>query len=259
MSAKISVLTFNLRVINDKDGINVFHNRKQRIKETIDIINPDLIGFQEVNDEMREWVKAILSDRYETVGCGRNSDYRGECVLTAFKRNMFEAISYETFWLSSTPNIPGTKYLGTDQSRCPRICTVVDLKHIEATKVFSFYNTHLDHVGSVARMLGAMQIMQKISLSDKPFVLTGDMNALPQTPEINVFTTAIDGRVIKDLTEDIYYTFHKFGEANPPKKIDYIFTDLQAEKSDCRKIEDDGVEGIYISDHNPVYAEIIVD
>jgi endonuclease/exonuclease/phosphatase family metal-dependent hydrolase len=259
MSIKISVLTFNSRVVSETDGVNIFYNRKQRIMDTINDCDPDLIGFQEVNDEMREWLKDSLSSKYETAGCGRNKDYKGECVLIAYKKNTFEAISSETFWLSSSPTLPGSNFAGTDQSRCPRICTVVDLKHVNATEVFSFYNTHLDHKGAVARLLGAVQIMQRISMSDKKFIITGDMNAKPQTPEINVFTSQIGGRQIKDLTEDIGSTYHGFGKAKESVKIDYIFTDLEADKGECVKIEDNSVDGIYISDHNPVMAKITLE
>ncbi len=259
MSTEISVLTFNLRVVNEGDGINVFYNRKERITDTIKDCDPDLIGFQEVNDEMREWLKASLAETYEIIGCGRNKDYRGECVLIAYKRNIFEAISSETFWLSSSPTLPGSNFAGTDQSKCPRICTVVNLKHINATEVFSFYNTHLDHKGAMARMLGAVQIMQKISLSEKRFILTGDMNAKPETQEIKMFTSPIGGREIKDLTEDVGGTYHGYGKAKECVKIDYIFTDLQANKSNCRKIEDSGIDGIYISDHNPVLAKVTLN
>jgi len=257
MAVKIKVFTFNLRVVSESDGINIFYNRKERILGTIANHSPELIGFQEVNDEMREWLKDSLSAQYELVGCGRNDNYRGESVLIAYKKNVFDAISYETFWLSAFPAVSGSRFYGTDQSVCPRTCVVVRLKHREAENVFSFYNTHLDHKGAEARLLGASQIMQRISMSPEKFILTGDMNALTGSPEIELLRTSLRGRGVKELTEDINVTFHGFGKANHPGKIDYIFTDMQADKIDCKVVEDAGVDGVYISDHNPVYAELI--
>ena len=72
MSAKIKVFTFNLRVEAKVDGINTFSNRRGRILDTIKEYSPDIIGFQEANDNMREWLIDSLSD-YTVVGDGRNS------------------------------------------------------------------------------------------------------------------------------------------------------------------------------------------
>ena len=88
---KIKVFTFNLRTNAAVDGINMFPNRKNRILDTIRTYAPELIGFQEANDEMREWLRAELSD-YVVVGYGRNADYRGESVVLAYKKDAFEAL-----------------------------------------------------------------------------------------------------------------------------------------------------------------------
>ena len=94
MSAKIKVFTFNLRVEAKVDGINTFSNRRGRILDTIKEYSPDIIGFQEANDNMREWLIDSLSD-YTVVGCGRLAGWRGESTVLAFKKHMFEMISLE--------------------------------------------------------------------------------------------------------------------------------------------------------------------
>ena len=52
MSTEIKVCTFNLRVIADVDGNNIFYNRKGRIADTIKEHSPDIIGFQEAASPM---------------------------------------------------------------------------------------------------------------------------------------------------------------------------------------------------------------
>lgn len=247
---KIKVFTFNLRTNSAVDGINVFPNRKGRILDTIRTYAPELIGFQEANNEMREWLREELTD-YVVVGCGRNADYRGESVVLAYKKDAFEALWTECFWLSMTPSIPGSTY-GMDQSSCPRVTTVACLKHRDAASPVIFCNTHLDHKGKIARLLGSAQLMQY--LSDKPykFILTGDFNALPDTPEITAFTDA----GITDATSELGGTFHAFGRRETKSKIDYIFTNLPCDKAESFIIPDEGVEGIYISDHHPVCATV---
>ncbi len=247
----IKVFTFNLRIKSTVDGINTFPNRKNRILDTIRTYSPDLIGFQEATDSMRAWLRQELTD-YVIVGCGRNPDYRGESVVLAYKKDAFEALWTECFWLSMTPQIPGSTY-GMDQSHCPRVTAVACLKHNEAAEPFIFCDTHLDHKGQTARLLGSAQLIQYLSSKPYRFVLTGDFNALPDTPEITVFADS----GITDATSELGGTFHGFGKRAVKSKIDYIFTTLPCDKAQSFIIPDEGdADGIYISDHHPVCATV---
>lgn len=250
---KIKVFTFNLRVNVESDGINAFPNRKSRILDTIRTYSPELIGFQEAKDEMREWLRAELSD-YVVVGCGRGADCRGESTVLAYKADVFEALWSESFWLSVTPSVPGSRY-GFDQSLCPRVTTVACLKHRDAAEPFVFCNTHLDHKGKTARLLGAVQLVRYLSEKPYKFVLTGDFNALPDTPEIEAVTSA-RGLGVVDATCQLGGTFHAFGSIETKSKIDYIFTNLPCDVSESFIVPDEGIDGIYISDHHPVCAMI---
>ena len=259
MSTSIKVCTFNLRVVADVDGINIFYNRTGRISETIKNESPDLIGFQEVNPFMKKWLGDELSPLgYTVVGCGRGKDYRGEATCIAFKRDSFELIDLETRWLSATPLVPGSRY-AADQSGCPRIYTAATLKHNDSDELFIFLNTHLDHKGSEARKLGALDVVRYLSEQKLPVIITGDMNAHPGTPEIDAFTSyAINGKPVIDATASLGGTFHGFGHYNAERapKIDYIFTDLPCDISKSYIVTDTPADGLYISDHNPVCAYI---
>lgn len=257
MSATIKVFTFNLRVIAEVDGINIFHNRTGRISDTIKEHAPDIIGFQECSTIMKKWLGNELSPLgYTVVGCGRSADYRGESTCIAYKRDDFELIALETRWLSATPLVPGSRY-AADQSSCPRVYTAATLKHKDSDEIFIFLNTHLDHKGSEARKLGALDVVRYLSERKLPFIITGDMNANPGTPEIEAFTAyEINGKPVVNTTADVGGTFHAFGRYSREKmpQIDYIFTDLPCDTSKSFVIIDEPVEGIYISDHSPVCA-----
>lgn len=257
MSVTLKVCTFNLRVIAEVDGINIFYNRTGRISDTIKEQNPDIIGFQEAAIPMKEWLGKELSPLgYNIVGCGRSADYRGESTCIAYRRDDFELISLETRWLSATPLVPGSRY-AADQSSCPRIYTAATLKHKDSDEIFIFLNTHLDHKGSEARKLGALDVVRYLSERKLPFIITGDMNAYPGTPEIDAFTAYnINGRPVIDATATVGGTFHAFGRFTDEnaKKIDYIFTDLHCDISKSFVVTDKPADGIYISDHNPVCA-----
>ncbi len=251
---KVKVFTFNLRVEADCDGINHFQNRKGRILDTIKTYDPDLIGFQEINDNMRKFLNDELPALgYLVEGCGRNADYHGESTVIAIKRDKFVLISVETKWLSATPSVPGSTF-GRDQSKCPRVLTAAVLKPAEGNP-FVFLNTHLDHKGSTARLLGAIECMQYVAEKGYPFIITGDMNARPDTPEIYAFTDpAPFGLPVIDVTAKLGGTFHGFGKIAPENmsKIDYIFTDLPANQDEAFIVPDEPVNGLYISDHRPV-------
>ena len=247
-------MSFNLRYDNSGDGINSFTNRFDRVLEVINTESPDVIGFQEVLSSMRDKLRVALPD-YCMVSCGRGKNLDGESMLIGFKADRVEMISCESFWLSLTPSVPGSRY-GGDQSGCPRMFTSLLLKHRDIEKPFRFINTHLDHEGENARYLGAVQLVQAISQYNEKFVLTGDFNALPDTKEIKLITSALAYRGAIDCTEGFEPTFHEFGKRTGDErlKIDYIFTDGKCE--DAYLVEDIPVNGQYYSDHNAICAYI---
>ncbi len=252
---KIKVMSFNLRTDTTVDGINQFFKRTHRVKEAIESENPDLIGFQEGKDSMRKWVRDNFPDYY-VLGCGREKNYYGESTFVAVRKDMFEVISLDDFWLSSDPKTPGSRF-GIDQSSCPRITTCVRLISPEISEPFWFYNTHLDHKGSTARLLGSSALMTDISnrTNGEKFILTGDFNALPGTPEIEFIVNA----GAKDISEALGGTFHDFGRREVKTKIDYIFTNASAVSEESYIVDDTPVEGVYISDHHPIVGFVEIN
>ena len=255
MSAKLKVMSFNLRVeAPAHDGINDLPNRKGRILDAINTEAPDLIGFQEARDGTRAWLRDTLSD-YVVVGCGRYGEYRGESAPLAFRKDKFEMVSMDTFWLSSTPKIPASTYEGSDQSECPRIATAVVLKPIESNQLLLFINTHTDHLGSMSRTLASAQLLEYASQKGIATVITGDFNATPDTCEIKMMT-ANKAFPMVDATALIGPTFHAFGKipAEECVKIDYVFTNLPTDLNEAYALSNQPIDGIYISDHCPVVA-----
>lgn len=251
---EVKVFSFNIRMNTPNDGINAFPNRKNRILSTIKEHSPDLIGFQEATDSMREWLRDALTD-YEIIGCGRNTTYRGEAPVLAYRKNLFECVRSETFWLSLTPTIPGSSYEG-DQSACPRTATVAYLIPQGSSTPFLFCNTHTDHQGENARYLASVQLIQYLSQQPYKFIMTGDFNATPEAPEIKLLTKNSFLPMV-DATEKLSGTFHGYGKCNPPSKIDYIFTNSTCDIERSNLIDDIPDEsGLYTSDHCAVSAYI---
>ena len=261
MSEKLKVMTFNIRVEAGIDGINELPNRKGRIYETIVNESPDLIGFQEAGDGARAWLRDTLTD-YVVVGCGGLEGYRGPSTPIAFKKDKFEMVSLDSFWLSSTPKVAGSIYEGSDQHpNCPRIAIAVVLKPIDSTELLLFINTHADHKGPIARTLAVSQILEYASQKSMNTVITGDFNARPQWAEVKMMTANKNFPLV-DITVNVGGTFHSFGARREnaerfedrPSKIDYIFSNLPSNIEESYAVEDIPVNGVYISDHFPVVA-----
>lgn len=249
----MQVVTFNLRCDNDYDAENRWQFRKGLVLDKIDAEKPDIMGFQEVTVCMANFLKRYLFD-YTFVGCGRDADYGGENNMIAFRRDKFELMFLETFWLSPTPDVPGSRY--ADQSPCPRVCTHVILRPLDGEKMFHYYNTHLDHVSDRARVLGAGAVMRHIAADlkrhDLPVIVTGDMNAFPDSEPIAAFLT--DKTVpLVNQTPSFPASWHAYGERMDEPQIDYIFT--RGFKATAEPTAwDDKPFGKYLSDHEALCA-----
>lgn len=247
--ADIKIVTFNIRYDCGADGSNNFCFRKPLILEKLNKEKPDIICFQEVLPHVADWLEEALTEYY-VAGCGRSETLEDEQVTIAYRRDRIKLLGLETFWLSDTPNVPGSRY--PDQSICPRVCTEALFQEKEGRSIFRVANTHLDVDGLTARVRGLRQIMEKLEneklFSDAPVIVTGDMNAEPDSEIAEV----IRAYPYKNVTEEIGITYHGFGKEAHPVSIDYILVKGLA----CEKTEKwtDERDGVFLSDHYPVCA-----
>lgn len=255
----IRVMSFNLRVTDQKglDGINHFDYRKPRILAMLQAEQPDILCLQEAVPISFAWLRSTLSDCYELVWCGRDRHCGGEGIPVAYRRDRFRLLSFSTFWLSDTPQVPGSVYQGLDQSTCPRLAHVVDLFDTVTDRRLRVVNTHLDHKGEQARAKGLEQLLPYLADRELPTVLTGDLNAEPRSAEIVTFTERIRPLGWTDATAALGGTFHGYGTCTPKWKIDYIFSNRPSLGSHV--VEDVPVNGVYYSDHNAVVADLQLD
>lgn len=247
------IVTFNIRLDNGQDGINNFCNRKAFILEKLKRECPDIICFQEVLPHVAIWLKEELTEYY-IVGCGRDEKLRDEQVAIAYRKDRMNLMRMETYWLSTTPYVPASRY--PDQSICPRVCTEVVMEDMETGLVFRIANTHLDHEGPKARIQGLAQILKHIEQASFfphiPVIITGDMNAEPDSEEMAVLKNYPS---YTNTTEDIGITYHGYYKTQNTCQIDYI---IISEGLTCEKIEKwtDEKNGLYLSDHYPICATV---
>lgn len=235
------IMTFNIRIDVEVDGKNKFTNRLEEIIEFINEEKPDVIGFQEVNQFMLNSLSDNLL-KYNYVGEPRNEDDEYNPIFYLQKHSK---IKTKTYWLSDTPNFPGSKH---PDAYFPRIFTTltIDIDN----KLYEIVNTHLSHISNLARIDGMKAIIEyykKTSINN--FILMGDFNAYPDQGVKEIIT--IDLKSCWDNYQGDTLTFHDFSDNTIGLPIDYIFTskniDIKETTIYRRKINNK-----FLSDHYPV-------
>lgn len=248
----MKIVTFNLRSRYKGDGINSFVHRAVLIFDKIEEERPDVIAFQEVKEPHLKVLERLLPD-YVFVGQFRNENYEGEGLYTAVRKDSCHVLGFETIWLSPTPYLPGSRY--ENQSSCPRICLQTMVRSYANGEIIRIFNLHLDHISEEAKLCGmeaALSYAEAFkSKGNHPYVVLGDFNVCPDSEVIKMCLN----RELFDVTEKIPVSFHKFGEKSA--KIDYIFMSREiAEKAKNVQAWTEEENGIYLSDHYPICAEI---
>lgn len=256
-SDTLNVMTFNMRYDNPDDESNNWRFRRERVAEVITSHAVDVFGAQELLVNQRNDLAALLPD-YEYVGVGREDGAdAGEFNPVFFRRDRFTLLDSGTFWLSETPEVAGSK--GWDGA-CERIATWVVLR--DGEREFLFINTHLDHVGRVARDQGIALLLERIDAlrGGRPVILTGDFNS---TPESSVIAHVQQSGILHDVkgvaaeTAGTAWSFADFGEIPEEHRplLDYIFVN-DALTADRYEVLPDRLNGGYVSDHAPVMAVV---
>ncbi len=170
----IRVMSFNIRYGKANDGDNHWSLRKELVSKTVIAFAPDLLGTQETLEFQAQFLRESLPD-YSYVGRSREANEGGEQCGVFFRNERFTKLAEGHFWLSKTPNHPGSK---SWDSSLPRMASWVKLWDLKAKRAIVFVNTHFDHRGEQARLESAKLIARQIlDLADGlPVVLTGDFN-----------------------------------------------------------------------------------
>ena len=268
MSNKISVMSYNFRINNSRDGkYSLYPDRIEYALDYLENNGTDIICFQEIQPNTRQILRERLSPKYALVGLGRGADFNEEACCIAYRTDKFDLFSCDTFWLSPTPGKPNSTPVG---EKMPRICTTATLVlriPDEFPVPIRVYNTHLFRAKDERlRAYGAYLVLDRIlrdkNLADYPVILAGDFNSAPDSLAIDAVRN-YEPVALTDATASLDYTYHEYEREDlaPDKKvrIDYIFTNAKFDPASAERItarrESDGM---FLSDHYPVKVEIEV-
>lgn len=257
-------MTFNIRYSTLRDSNNAWLYRKDNAASQIVFHETHILGVQEALHEQIVDLKQRLP-RYKYVGIGRDDGKtKGEYSAIFYDTTRLKVLESETFWLSETPSVVGSK---SWDAAITRIVTWAKMKDLVTKKTFFVFNTHFDHIGKVARRESAKLLLAKVhALSGNfPAIITGDFNAQPDDEPIKVIVESTNPLKLLD-TKALSTTGHfgptgtfngfKSKEIND-QPIDYIFLNRNMTVLQHATLSQTW-GGLFSSDHFPVFARILM-
>lgn len=260
-------MSYNIRYDNPSDEAEAWSRRRDWVESVIRFHRPDVVGLQEAYRTQVEDLRDRL-DQFEWLDAGRSEGAKaGELAAIGFDRRRFNLESRGTFWLSATPDEPGSV---SWDARLPRITHHVCLRERDTGVELHHYNTHFDHDSERARLESAKLLRDRIDegTPNAPVVVTGDLNCRAGSPPYEHLTgrdKSAMGRSLRDAHRTTRRRHHgptttmtDFHNLIPDKKIDHVLTTADMEVLLHGIPSDSFADGIYPSDHLPVVVELSV-
>ena len=260
----LQVMTFNIRYNNPDDSLNAWPYRKDNLASEVLFHEANLLGVQEaLYDQITDLQQRLPGYKY--IGVGRDDGKtKGEFSAIFYDTARLQLLQSQTFWLSTTPTIAGSK--GWDAA-ITRIVTWGKFKDKKTNKVLFHFNTHFDHRGEVARRESAHLLLKQVHniAGNTPAIVTGDFNAGPDDEPIRVVMNREDPLHLTDskaVSQTPHYgpngTFNGFKQAElADQPIDYIFL-----KGNFKVLQHATLsptwKGRFSSDHFAVYSRLVV-
>ncbi|NLC67406.1 MAG: endonuclease/exonuclease/phosphatase family protein [Clostridiaceae bacterium] len=281
-------MTFNICSGNaEKENDNSWKHRKEMVASIIRFHRVDVAGLQEVLKNQLDDLSRLLPD-YAWIGVGRDDGIeKGEFTPLFYLKNRLEVLESGHFWLSKTPDVPGSR---SWDAVCRRILTWSKFRDRITEKVFFLFNTHFDHIGFNARRKSAHLLLRKIHEIGEglPVVVTGDFNCNERSETYSILTDYknkdTEYRGLRNARLESCYdhhgptiTYHNYNATrifalmrkfkrlksaldrfNVEMSLDFIFV-----KNDVKVLQHavlaDTWDGWYPSDHMPVVADVVID
>lgn len=254
----LRVMTFNLRFASTQPP-HAWPERRPVMRHLIERESPDVIGTQEgLYGQLRDLAADLPA--YDWIGLGREGGSRGEFMAVFYRKDRFEPVAFDHFWLSDTPDVIGSATWG---NRFKRMVTWVRLRERSTGREIEFWNTHFDHEVEAARQKAAALLRTRLAAvaAEVPLVLVGDFNCLAGRSAAYTELTERAGLTDAFLaavrrTNDGLNTFHGY---EPPRRdgerIDWILAHRPAAVPEAA-ILDYAEDGRTPSDHFPVTATL---
>jgi endonuclease/exonuclease/phosphatase family metal-dependent hydrolase len=259
--ADLHVMTFNLRCATGEDPQHGWPLRRPVVRQLLEQAGPHVLGTQEgLPDQLRQ-LEADLPAHYDGIGEGREGGGRGEAMQVFHDDRRLQRLEHGHYWLSDTPDVPGSQTWGGDW---PRMVTWVRFRDRRTGGQLAVVNTHLEAYDASARARAAQLVRRRLAELFEPglpVVVTGDMNE-PARPGGAVYDCLVTDGPLVDTWEAApersggFGTFHDYGPLTPDgDRIDWILAtpDVVVRSAATDTYTEDGR---HPSDHLPVAAVV---
>lgn len=278
-SLPVRVISFNIRyAAKDREtnelpwwasGCSDDHNQcrffhlSNTLGQYVSSIESTVIGLQEAWNNQLDDVLRELGPSFAHIGVGRddgNTD--GEYCPIIYNTDHLSVVFSETKWLSPTPD--EVSYGWDAGSR--RIVTIGVFEHKATGKRFLHANTHLDNVSGQARDEGINVVVERMEAARNAYgplgvTLTGDFNTDPNGDAyitLNKMNYVTDSWTTAEHVGSNQLTYTGFSDTGY-SRIDFVWygpNDDNMWTENQTEIVGNNVNGVYISDHRLVYADL---
>lgn len=252
----IRVVSYNIRLsfASKADGDNGWEFRKDATLNMIEREQPTVFGLQEALPDQLAYIEAAFP-QYKRIGVGRDDGIAaGECMAIYWFADEVELCDSGTFWLSETPDVVSRGW----DAACNRTVTWAVFLDNASGKNFVYLNTHLDHMGEVARRESLKLIASWVDENvypGEPVFIGGDFNSDVGS---DIFQPLWDlgFESARDIAPETDHkgSFNAWGAAPSTVLLDHVLV------RSCRPLNFKTLDGDYgapyISDHYPVEALI---
>jgi endonuclease/exonuclease/phosphatase family metal-dependent hydrolase len=258
-AADLDVMTFNLRQANG--GPPTWERRRPGMRQLLTTERPHLIGTQEGLAHQITDIETDLGGRYGRVGVGRRGGTKDEYMAIFYDTARLRVLEQRHFWLSDTPEVPGSNTWGGKWIRM--VTWVRFLDRVTGGQLYAV-NTHLDPASAYSRERSAQLIRDRLAAlaPGVPVVLTGDFNSEPRpgNPVYDILTGPaglVDTWRAAAATGPVYRTFHNFEPVREGgARIDWILATRGATVAAAAINTYSAPSGQRPSDHFPVQVRL---
>lgn len=282
-ATSFNLATFNVRFSTsaDKGELN-WERRVPRMAEVVRRHRLDVFGVQEGSSNI---VAGLLRELPDFAHAGEVTSPTAEGVGVFYRRDRFRLVEKDFFWLSETPDVPGSRPKNPRWSKYVkwnRDATSLLLEDVTTGRRFRYVNTHLNHKGPREIKVFELDVVFRRVIDaalgrGECVVLTGDMNAkfpdadtpealralsdeavrqlAPTNPIARVMGPLRDAFLVSETPpEGPFHTFTGWKDA-PVARIDYVFVSPGV-KVRRYAVLDDRIDGQLPSDHFPVMVTL---
>jgi endonuclease/exonuclease/phosphatase family metal-dependent hydrolase len=254
---KMKVLTYNIRFASFDSTEYSWEKRKAGLISQLH--GYDFVGLQEVNPVQMNDILNELKEEYGYIYRTREvSPDDGEGVPLLFNMQRWSLVASSTFWLSDTPDIPGSN---TWESAYLRVASYGLFTSVDTQDTVLVINTHFDNVNQFSREKSAELLHRYFEnyFGAIPIVVMGDFNV---SDDNKVYSYIVDSIGLKDAwteagnkTDSSSFTYHGWKSDVGLSRIDIIFVSRHFEVTRANRIAEKS-DGIYPSDHFGVEADL---